>query len=98
MEKANLSVLVLLAPDLQYTVASHINPEVTDYYVCLFVCVSPTQYERTVRCTDEVMCYCVRYGTVKGTVRYCSVLYGNVPLGIVHLPYDTVRYGTVLKT
>ena len=48
--------------------------------VCGFVCVRllitpqkmlPTQYARTVRCTDEVMCYYVWYGTVRyGSVRY----------------------------
>ena len=79
----------------------YINPEVTDYYVCWFVALwlfvrltpqkmSPTKYARTVRCTDEVMCYCVWYGTVlygtsTGTVRYCTVRYGTF----------TVRYGTV---
>jgi len=80
-------------------VSYYINPEVTDYYVGLrFSCarwppqkMSPTQYARTVRCTDEVMCFCVWYGTVRyGTVRYCTVLY--------HTVRDctfTVRYGTV---
>ncbi len=48
----------------------YINPEVTDYYVCVSVCVSPTQYAHTVRCTDEVMCTVQeRYGKV----RYCTV-------------------------
>ncbi len=56
-------------------VHNKINPEVTDYYVGLrFSCarltpqkMSPTQYVRTVRCSDEVMCYLLcmlRYGTV----------------------------------
>ena len=81
----------------------YINPEVTDYYyVCGFVSLcalitpqkmSPTQYARTVMCTDEVMCYCVWYGTVRyGTVLYCTVMYGTIPYGIVHLPYGTVPY------
>ena len=37
--------------------------------------MAPTKYARTVRCTDEVMCYCVWYGTV----RYGTVLYRTVP-------------------
>ena len=56
-----------------YAKSYYINSEVTDYYVGLrFSCarltpqkMSPTQYARTVRCTDEVMCYCVWYGTVR---------------------------------
>ena len=80
-----------------------INPELTDYYVCGFValwlCVSPTQYARTVRCTDEVMCYCVWYGTVRyqyryGTVLYGTVPYGTVPYGMVHLRHGTLLYRT----
>ncbi len=67
-------------------------------FVALWLCVrltpqkmSPTQYARTVRCTDEVMCT-VRYST--GTVRYGTVLYGTVPYGMVHLPYRTAPYRT----
>jgi hypothetical protein len=54
--------------------------------------MSPTQYARTVRCTDEVMCYyvCYRYGKV----RYGTVLYGTVPYGTVLYIYRSVRYRT----
>ncbi len=53
--------------------AYYMNSEVTVLNVGLrFSCVrltpqkmSPTQYARTVQCTDEVMCYCVWYGTVR---------------------------------
>ena len=61
--------------------------------------MSPTQYARTVRCTGEVMCYCVWYGTVRyGTVRYQyrygTVLYCTVLYHTVWYIYRTVRYRT----
>ena len=78
----------------------------TDYYVCWFValwlCVrltpqkmSPTQYARTVRFTDEVMCM-VRYGTVRyGMVLYCTIRYRTVRYcTFTELPYGTVPYRT----
>ena len=38
--------------------------------------MAPTQYARTVRCIDEVMCYCVWYGKVRyGTIRFRTVRY-----------------------
>ncbi len=59
----------------------------------------PTQYERTVRCIDEVMRYLlcmVRYGKVRyGIVLYCTVPY--LYRTVLYI-YRTVRYGTVLKT
>ncbi len=61
--------------------------------------MSPTQYAHTVRCIDEVVCYCVwydtvRYGTVPVPVRYGTVLYGTLPYGTVWYIYRTVRYRT----
>ena len=52
--------------------------------------MSPTQYARTVRFIDGVMCYCVWYGTV----RYRTVLYCTVPYRTGLYFYRTVRYRT----
>ena len=65
--------------------------------------MSPTQYARTVQCTDEVMCLLcmVRYGTVRyyDTVRYQyrygTVLYCTVPYRTIWYIYRMVRYGIV---
>ena len=54
--------------------------------------MSPTQYARTVRCSDEVLCMVryrtVRYGTVRYRYRYGTVLYCTVKLSCT-VPYRT---------
>ncbi len=97
-------VLVLKAPAPTYVQLMCrlclFNPEVTDYYVCLwfsiFVCALNTAknvaypYARTVR-----LSYTVLYRTAYGTVRYGTIRYHTGTVGVHHtVPNRTVRYRT----
>jgi hypothetical protein len=66
----------------------YINPEVTDYYVSLFVYLCGTITAKNVATYHGtiIMYSAVLYRTAYGTVRYCMVA------------YRTVRYGTVPGT
>ncbi len=97
-------VLVLMAPALWWSNPENlnlINPEVTDYYVRVYVnlCVLNTAknvaypYARTVRCTDEVM-FAVPYRTGTVRSRYGTLRY-NTGTDTVPVPYCTILYRTV---
>ena len=70
-------------------ISYYINPEVTDYYVCLLVCWFVALCALN---TAKNVAYPVRaYGTVYYEVM-CMLRYGTVPYGPVR--NYTVRYGT----
>ena len=54
----------------------------------------PVRTYGTVRCTYEVMCYCVWYGTVRYGTSTGTVMCCTVPYRTVWYIYRTVRYRT----